>query len=178
MGAKFKSGFKPEDKVGKLMAVYAKRAEKAAKFLVTRMVADTNNGIDINGEPFPGYSDKYKQYRSDRKYQVDPPNLTITGQMLKAMTSEVSLTRKDLIVGKIFFRNLNTAYSAKRLAKKVRKDGQKRKRKQKSTTKKGATRMVSTIDRAKGNLRTRKFFGMSPRHLQFFLNYLRGKNAR
>ena len=161
MGAKFKSGFKPEERVSKLMAVYAKRAEKAARFLVTRMVADTNRGIDIDGQAFEGYSSAYKEYRSDAGYQINPPNLTITGQMLGAMTSEVSQVGKDKVKGKIYFRRQNTAYSGKR-----------------SHSNNLQTKIVSTVDKARYNLKTRKFFGMSQRHLQFFLNYLRGKNAR
>jgi hypothetical protein len=50
-----------------------------------QIVFDTTSGIDINGKPFEAYSDGYKKVRKEHHRQENPPSLTYTGDMLRAM---------------------------------------------------------------------------------------------
>lgn len=154
MGAKItKNSFDPKKAIRAKMELYTKRGKQAALLLVTEMVRDTNAGQDIQGKAFKPYSQGYREWREEQRYQLDPPNLTITGQMLNAMTADLKLVSDTRAEGQINFRNLNTLYTRK--------------------TKEGSsTYSVSTVDKAKWNNKTRRFFGLTPKKRQFFLNYI------
>lgn len=63
--------------------------------------ARTQAGVDVDGSPFIPYSSLYKAEREARGYSGDV-NLTITGTMLRAMTSRVERVANG-IAGVLFF---------------------------------------------------------------------------
>jgi hypothetical protein len=51
----------------------------------TEITSRTTQGLDVNDQTFEPYSPEYAKFRRDKGYQVTPPNLTITGNMLKSI---------------------------------------------------------------------------------------------
>ena len=62
----------------------------------------TQGGSGVDGSSFAPYSETYKHVRADRGYQTGPVNLTVTGDMLRAITNAVDRFGQR-IVGRIFF---------------------------------------------------------------------------
>jgi hypothetical protein len=155
MGVKItKNSFDAKKRTKEYLQRIAVRVKRAADLLVTQMVVDANAGKDINGNSFKAYSSEYRDWRSEQQYQTDPPNLTITGQMLKSMTaSEIKLVGESRLEGQISFRDLQTIYTTKS---------------------KGGSKSYSssTVDRAKFNNKTRRFFGITSKKRQFFIDYI------
>lgn len=66
----------------------------------------TQQGKDYKNQAFVGYSDDYAEYKR-KNYGSDKVNLTLTGNMLSAMTYEVT-EHENGVTGRIFFSNTSS----------------------------------------------------------------------
>ena len=99
MGVTVKSHFNITAK--KAAIVWAAQVELRRQLAdqVARIDKDTQRGKDIHGATFKEYSGYnkgkrqqhagYARWRQRQKYRVNPPNLTVTGEMLNALTHTV-----------------------------------------------------------------------------------------
>lgn len=69
---------------------------------ITEIVARTQSGKDIEGNNFAPYSESYGKWKRDVKGRHLTPDLTLTGNMLKAIRSTVKQLKNGLIEGRIF----------------------------------------------------------------------------
>lgn len=58
------------------------KKEQIAQAILSGVVLRTKSGLDVNGKPFPGYSETYAKEKGVGKNAVD---LTLTGRMLDEM---------------------------------------------------------------------------------------------
>lgn len=65
------------------------------------IVAKTSQGVDFAGRPFDGYSEGYARKRAETGRQVNPPNLNLTGQMMRDVQADVR-REGDQIIGRVF----------------------------------------------------------------------------
>ena len=87
------------DKLGRTFTKNHKRAmRRAAAEGLNRIQKRTSQGIDVNGQPFEGYTDTYAAFRKKKGRPVDKVTLIFTGRMRKSMQS--GLRGQD---GYIFF---------------------------------------------------------------------------
>jgi len=82
----------------------------------TEIVGRTNQGRDVDDSTFEPYSDDYARWRKQRGYQVDPPNLTITGNMLQAIDSRIE-ERPGSLTGILLFAAQREAVKARSVNK-------------------------------------------------------------
>jgi len=62
---------------------------KIGLYITTRIAARTRVGKDVEGNMFKPYSASYKLFRKKTGRTTDIVNLTLTGEMMASMTSEV-----------------------------------------------------------------------------------------
>ena len=87
------------EKLGRTFTKNHKRAmRRAAAEGLNRIQKRTSQGIDVNGQPFQGYTDAYAAFRKSKGRPVDKITLIFTGKMRKSMQS--GLRGQD---GLIFF---------------------------------------------------------------------------
>lgn len=72
--------------------VFDVQMQEAASDIVERTTA----GLDVDGFTFDEYSEAYELRREKKNYQTYPPNLTVTGNMLKALRSRVRVVGDKL----------------------------------------------------------------------------------
>jgi hypothetical protein len=134
-------------------------ARLAATAIVEHIVDRTSSGLDVNDDPFVGYS---KQYRDDKQRlgrNIDPPDMTMTGGMINAVqiveVNEGPFGHEAVVgVGTGTSRQL-------RPPPKSRKRSQ---RKTKTTGGRSASHnvMAEAHNEGLGHLPKREFFGVSP----------------
>lgn len=79
---------------------------------VTRMKIRTTQGRDYENNQFADYSLEYKRFKAEKtKKQVSVPDLTFSGDMLKAITQEV-IPKGNTIEARIFFASAREAAKA------------------------------------------------------------------
>lgn len=60
----------------------------AVSDLQTKIVIDTEAGKDIFGNTFEKkYSEPYRKWREKKGYRTDPPNLRVTGTMMRSLNT-------------------------------------------------------------------------------------------
>jgi hypothetical protein len=62
----------------------------------------TNRGLDKDNSTFVPYSKSYQKFRAKKGYQVSPPNLRRTGQMMTSIISNVKEIKKHNLFVKYF----------------------------------------------------------------------------
>jgi 3-hydroxyacyl-CoA dehydrogenase len=88
------------------------RFERAVDDEVTRMVARTRAGKDINGQAFAPYSKGYAKAREKRGRKASPVDLTFSGKMLSAVTTKTERTSEKTSVT-VFFNSVKEALKAR-----------------------------------------------------------------
>lgn len=87
------------------------RFEPALQDEVTRLIARTQQGRDVDNQPFAPYSAGYAETRRAAGRRPSPPDLTFTGQMLNAIQTRVDRAAGKLI-GTVFFSSAREAAKA------------------------------------------------------------------
>ena len=73
------------DKMQDVLARKKKAFLVAVQDQIAIIQARTQKGLDFENKGFAEYTDKYKEKRKKGGNQIDPPNLTITGNMLASI---------------------------------------------------------------------------------------------
>lgn len=77
-----------------------------------RIVTRTRKGVDVDGNPFADYTPRYAKSRRRKGRKVSPVDLTFSGDMLNAITTEVR-EEPGKTVGTIFFNSAREAGKAR-----------------------------------------------------------------
>lgn len=102
-GAKFKTikdlvkRASPQE-LAKGEVILAREMEKA----VTQIIARTQSGKNVDGNPFKAYSESYGKWKRDVKGRHLTPDLTLTGRMLGAIRTTIKRLRNGVLEGRIF----------------------------------------------------------------------------
>lgn len=88
------------------------RFEQAVDDEVTRMVARTRSGKDINGQAFAPYTKAYAKTREKKGRKTSPVDLTFSGKMLSAVTTKTERTGDKTSVS-VFFNSVKEALKAR-----------------------------------------------------------------
>jgi len=116
MGISYKANINISGIKGKINRAAAKALERMLLEEKTLIAYRTQKGLSIDNKrwrsPYDKYSEAYAKQRKKERRQVNPPDLTRTGQMLGSMTTEVKQKGSQLI-GRIFFSNTKAAKKAR-----------------------------------------------------------------
>lgn len=112
------STFKPSEKKRRLLENLKARMSRAIQKSEREIIKRTQSGKEINGAAFKPYSPEYKKQknsrgkkrRQDALGRGDVVNLTLTGNMLQAITHTVDV-EGNAVIGKIYF---NGEFEAKK----------------------------------------------------------------
>jgi hypothetical protein len=112
-----------EEITGDTLQILREFGDEAAKEIGDRSRA----GLDYNERPFAPYAPSYKKYKTEVLKRTGKVDLTVTGDMLRAISHRVITQGKDFIL-EIFFNNTssrapksNVSVSAKEKALNVNK---------------------------------------------------------
>ncbi len=113
-----KTTFKPSEKKRELLENLKKRMSQAIQKSEREIIKRTQSGKEIEGAAFEPYCDKYREWKNSagkKRRQAalgrgDTVNLTLTGDMLRAITHTVDV-EGNAVIGKIYF---NGEFEAKK----------------------------------------------------------------
>lgn len=77
-------------KIDKNIEQKALKFETAISDFVTKTQLDVEKGKDIFGNTFDDYNPKYEAWRKKKGYRGSPPNLRITGNMMKSLNYQMN----------------------------------------------------------------------------------------
>jgi hypothetical protein len=136
-----------------LEAMIRKALPAAAVAAVSLIQRRTAQGVDMHGRPFVSYSRRYGALKAESGRNVDPPDLTLTGQMLRNLKVKTATSSTDATFGGRS-REIRIGFDGQHRRSRLR-----RNRRGKVTL--SRTRGTSTMaDVVLGNQATRPFFGI------------------
>lgn len=138
------SGIDLEAKIKKSLNDTEKLFSKEIQLHATKIIKNTNEGKTYDDKNLKKYRPSTKRQRLSEGLQVDPPNLTRTGALLKSVSSKTFRNQNDKVRGQIYIKSRPTPASKRANEK----------------------RMVNTITKARNVLKLGfNFFGMSRKQL-------------
>lgn len=81
-------------------------------FARTEIIGRSQRGRDFEDVPFVEYSKGYAKWKSDKGRQVDTPDLTFSGDMMRAIQTTVE-ERPQSLIGKLYFAGAGEAAKAR-----------------------------------------------------------------